>query len=580
MKKIAIGVDDFSEIIENGCYYVDKTLFIKEIIDDGSKVILIPRPRRFGKTLNLSMLNYYFQNTVPARKSGETPAPADNARLFSGLKIMEAGAEYTSKLGAYPVISITLKDVKHARWEDCYSALKSVISKLYINHRYLIDAATALSDEEKTVFVSICSKTAEKSELEASLKNLSDYLCRYYGKKVVILIDEYDMPIQAGYVNGYYGEIIEFMRNLLSGALKGNNYLEKSVLTGILRVAKESIFSGLNNLKVSTLLDERYAEYFGFTEEEVEAMAEAFKTESEICGENNRSVELKNWYNGYIFGKTVIYNPWSIINYFDNPDTGARPYWMNTSDNSVIKDLISQSGSDVKMEIEKLIKGETIEKEIDENIVYSEVGRNEKSLWSFFLMCGYLKVIKTRIIEGLTFCELAVPNKEVEIIYKSTITGWFENYIQKNEFDLMLKSLITADIETFEKIFKKFVLASMSYFDVSGNEPEKVYHAFVLGIMLGLSGSYDVKSNRESGYGRYDVTLAPKSKSSHGIIFEFKKIDPGENKTLETACDEALKQIEAKEYKTELKAAGVNKIIEIALAFEGKKVMMKHRTAE
>ncbi len=388
MKKIAIGVDDFKKIIENDCYYVDKTLFIKEIIDDMSEVILIPRPRRFGKTLNLSMLNYYFQNTVPAPKAGDTPIPADNARLFSGLKIMEAGAQYTSKLGAYPVISITLKDVKHARWEDCYSALKSVISKLYINHRYLVDAVTVLSDEEKTVFVSICSETAEKSKFEAALKNLSDYLYRYYGKKVIILIDEYDMPIQAGYVNGYYGEIIEFMRNLLSGALKGNACLEKSVLSGILRVAKESIFSGLNNLRVSTLLDERYATYFGFTEEEVEAMAEVFKGTPPQNDDNNRSDELKTWYNGYIFGKTVIYNPWSIINYFDNPDAGARPYWINTSSNDIIKDLLKRAGAGITKDIRTLIGAGAIEKVRDENIDYGEIEKSAESLWSFFLMSG------------------------------------------------------------------------------------------------------------------------------------------------------------------------------------------------
>ncbi|OQA73135.1 MAG: putative AAA-ATPase [bacterium ADurb.Bin243] len=390
------------------------------------------------------------------------------------------------------------------------------------------------------------------------------------------------MPIQAGYVNGYYGEIIEFMRNLLSGALKGNNYLEKSVLTGILRVAKESIFSGLNNLKVSTLLDERYAEYFGFTEEEVEAMAEAFKNAPPLNEDNNRSGELKTWYNGYIFGKTVIYNPWSIINYFDNPGAGARPYWINTSSNDIIKDLLKRAGAGITKDVQTLIAGGVIEKVIDENIVYGEIDKSAESLWSFFLMSGYLKAAGSRTDEnGLKICELMIPNREVLSFYRRSISGWFEERgLEDNKHRKMLECLAAGAIPRFEKYLQEVVLSCFSYFDITESAAEKVYHAFIMGLMIGVERTHAVRSNRESGYGRYDLMLAPKSKDGFGLIFEFKKVDAFAGETLETACDEALKQIETKEYKTELRAAGVNKIIEIALAFEGKKVMMKHRAAE
>jgi len=573
MKKIAIGVDDFKKIIENDCYYVDKTLFIKEIIDDGSKVLSIQRPRRFGKTLNLSMLNYYFQNAVPALKAGEKPLPADNGRLFSGLKIMDAGAEYTARLGAYPVISMTLKDVKHARWQDCYSALKSVISKLYESN-YFLTTGNLLSEPEKKAFNEICSRTAEKSDFESSIKNLSDYLYRYYGKKVVILIDEYDMPIQAGYINGYYGEIIEFMRNMLSGALKGNISLEKSVLSGILRVAKESIFSGLNNLHVSTLLSEDYSDHFGFSEEEVARMLEYF-------GAAGRFVEVKKWYNGYIFGNNVIYNPWSMINFCRSPQAPASPYWINTSSNDIIKDLLKRAGAEITRDVQTLIGGGTIEKTIDENIVYGEIDKSAAALWSFFLMSGYLKPVEKKIEKGRIICRLAIPNEEVRCVYEDTISGWFnERGLEDNKHQKMLECLVAGDIARFEKYLQEVVLTSFSYFDITESAAEKVYHAFIMGLMIGIERTHLIRSNRESGYGRYDLMLAPKAEDGFGFIFEFKKADTFVGETLETACDEALKQIEAKEYKTELKAAGVNKIIEIALAFEGKKVMMRHRAAE
>ena len=573
MKKIAIGIDDFSEIIESGCYYVDKTLFIKEIIDDGAKVILIPRPRRFGKTLNLSMLKYFFQNVVPAPQAGEKPLPADNARLFSGLKIMDAGEEYTSKLGAYPVISITLKDVKHASWQDCYSALKSVIAQLYISHKFLIDS-DVLGVEEKITYTDICLEAAEKSEFESSIKNLSDYLYRYYQKKVVILIDECDMPIQAGYVNGYYSEIIEFMSNMLGAAMKGNGPLKKAVLSGILRVIKESVFSGFNNFYISTLLSEDYSDHFGFSESEVARMLEYF-------GAAGRFDEVKKWYNGYIFGNNVIYNPWSMINFCRSPKAPASPYWINTSSNDIIKDLLKRAGAGITKDIQTLIDGGTIEKTIDENIVYGEIDKSAESLWSFFLMSGYLKTVGTKTDEnGQKICELMIPNMEVLSFYRRSISGWFsERGLEDNKYHKMLECLVAGDIARFEKYFQEVVLTSFSYFDITESAAEKVYHAFIMGLMIGIEKTHFIRSNRESGYGRYDLMLAPRAKDGFGFIFEFKKVDTFVGEKLETVCDEALKQIAEKQYGSELKAAGVTRVIEIALAFEGKKVMMRHRAA-
>ncbi|SHH37850.1 AAA family ATPase [Tepidibacter thalassicus] len=554
MRKIPIGISDFKELISENYYYVDKSLFIKEILDDGSKVILIPRPRRFGKTLNMSMLKYFFE------KSDE-----DNRYLFEKLKINNY-KEIMDMQGKYPVIYITFKDIKYSNWEDCLSGLKKIIRNEFVKHKYLLEE-DILDKYEKIEFKSILESEAEYVDFLESLKVLSKYLAKYYKQKTVVLIDEYDVPIQSGYLNNYYGKVIEFMRIFLSAVLKDNEYLQKGVLTGILRVAKESIFSGLNNLKVCTILKNHYSDKFGFLENEVKEILKYYNIESEMD-------EVRKWYNGYIFGKNVIYNPWSILNYVDNYEKGYRPYWVNTSSNDLVKIILTKSGEFIKKDLEDLIKGKDIVKTINEDIVMKDIDKSSENVWSFLLFSGYLKVVNEEFKRGKTYCNLKIPNLEVAYLYEEIIMSWFDESINNDKFNIMLKSLVNGDIKTFSKILKEFVLSSISYFDTGGNESEKVYHAFVLGMLVALCDDYEVKSNRESGYGRYDVALIPKDKSKIGIIMEFKKVDKDDKENLEIAAQNAINQIKNKNYKLDLLDRGIKNIIELGIAFEGKDVLV------
>ncbi|SHH53957.1 PD-(D/E)XK nuclease domain-containing protein, partial [Tepidibacter thalassicus] len=423
-----------------------------------------------------------------------------------------------------------------------------------------------LNEEDEIYFKNILYKRASQVEYETTLKNLSKFLSEYYNQKTIVLIDEYDTPIQNGYLSGYYKEIIEFMRNFLSGALKDNEYLQKGVLTGILRVAKESIFSGLNNLEVCTILNNYYSDKFGFLEGEVEEILKHYNIEFEMD-------EVRKWYNGYIFGENVIYNPWSILNYVKNHEKGFRPYWVNTSSNDLVKGVLAKSGEKIKIELEDLIKGKDIVKTINEDIVIHDIDKGSENVWSFLLFSGYLKVVKEEFKRGRVYCNLKIPNLEVNYLYEEIIMSWFSESINNDKFDVMLKSLINGDIKTFGKILKEFVLNSISYFDTA-KESEKVYHAFVLGMLVALCDDYQVKSNRESGYGRYDVALIPRDKSKLGIIIEFKKVDKDDKETLDIAAKNALKQIKEKNYKQELLDIGIKNIIELGIAFEGKEVLV------
>jgi len=555
VKRISLGGSDFKEFVAENYYLVDKTLFIKDIIDDGSKVILLPRPRRFGKSMNMSMLKYFFEKTEES-----------NRELFRGLKIY-SDKEIMKKQGQYPVIFITFKDVKDSSYDKTVEKIKDLIIEEYTKYIKLLNA-DILEKPEKAYFQRIIDREASEGEYELSLKNLSKFLNKYYNKRVFILVDEYDVPIQSGYLNNYYDKVIEFIRNLLSGALKDNSYLEKGILTGILRVAKESIFSGLNNINVCTILSSEYSEYFGFTEEEVEETLKYYGIEANM-------EELKNWYNGYIFGDRIIYNPWSVLNYVKRWKDGFKPYWTNTSSNDLVKTLVTKGGADLKGDLEELIKGNSIEKRINEDIVMGEIDKDTENVWSFLLFSGYLKVVKKRLDMGEMYCNLSIPNMEVNYLYRQIILGWFKESINNDKFNIMLKSLVTGDIKTFEKILKDFVKNSMSYFDTAGSESEKVYHAFVLGMLLGLGDNYEVKSNRESGYGRYDVMVIPKDISKIGIVIEFKKVDEDDEEDLEKAADAALKQIKDRDYKSELIEKGIKDIIELGIAFEGKKVLVK-----
>ncbi|AKA67821.1 AAA family ATPase [Clostridium scatologenes] len=554
MKKISIGITDFKEIINNNYYLVDKSLFIKEIMEDGSKVLLLPRPRRFGKTINMSMLKYFFEKT-----------DEDNSFLFKELNIYKC-KDVMEKQGKYPVIYLTFKDEKYLSWKDCKSGMKFVIGNEFKRHKYLLES-NIMDYEEKETYKDIMNLKADDIYYHKSLLSLSMYLSKYYNKKAVIIIDEYDVPIQGGYTGDYYEDIISFMRNFLSGGLKDNIYLEKAILTGILRVAKESIFSGLNNLSVNTIINKKYSSSFGFLENEVENILKYFKVESKLS-------EIKNWYNGYVFGENIIYNPWSILNYVKKWDEGFQPYWINTSSNDLVKSLITKGGQQLKSELEDLIQDKSITKEINENIEMKEIDKSTENVWSFLLLSGYLKTVKkTRKPDGRLVCELAIPNIEVKYLYNEIIMSWLKESVNNDEFNLMLNSLTNGDIENFEDIFADYVVKSFSYFDI-GDESENFYHAFVLGILVALNNKYRVKSNRESGYGRYDIMIIPKDIGKNGIIIEFKKVNKRRKETLNTAAENALAQIKTMNYRQELIELRVKNIIELGIAFEGKDVFV------
>ena len=562
MKRIPIGISDFKKIIEDNYLFVDKSEIIKEFWESEGETILMPRPRRFGKTLNMSMIKYFFTN------GAEKEDISENRRLFNGLNI-ENHEDIMKLCGKYPVIYLSFKDEKHSSLSRLEESLGFLFSKLYKEHNYCLKAEN-LSVTDIEYFNGILERKNSLTELALSIKMLSEYIYSYYNKKVIILIDEYDVPIQAAYMHGYYDEAIEFMRNLLSGAFKDNIYLQKAMITGILRVSKESIFSGLNNIRVCSILSGEFNEKFGFTEEEVLELSRAYGVESELP-------HIKDWYNGYYFGGKVMYNPWSLLNYLSRVSDGLKPYWVNTSSNDLVNVLLSRGDFQIKQELESLIKGEIIVKAVDENIVMADIEKSSDYLWSFLLFTGYLKskVIPRNPEDEKTYYELRIPNREVRSLYRSIIERWYTDTISKVNYDMMLQALLTGDIKTFQKIFRAYVVRSLSYFDVTKGESEKVYHAFVLGMLVSISDKYEVLSNRESGYGRYDVCIIPRDISKLGVIIEFKKLDEYDTETVEELADEALKQIEDKKYATTLEGRGITNILKLAIVFKGKEVYIK-----
>ncbi len=584
MKKFAVGESDFKKIITGNYYYVDKTLFIKEIIDRGDLILLLPRPRRFGKTLNISMLKYFYDccsETIPPF-SAPPAAPASpenqplgsgntNKSLFDSLAIENAGEKYREKMGKYPVIFLTFKDVKVPDWDACLYKIKQLIQDEYSRHYYLLDSKKLLP-HELDYFKRIITLEGNIGDYENSLGKLLIFLNRYFGKQVVILIDEYDAPGHAGFNNDYYDEIISFTRNFLSGGLKDTGqYLEKSVLTGIMRIARESIFSGLNNLGVFTLLSEEFDDKFGFTETEVEKMLKDFN-------EFHMYDQVQQWYNGYVFGKETIYNPWSIINFLASESKEPQPYWINTSDNQIVETLLTKEGKELQEELEQLVQGESIEKAIEEDIVLKDVFIRENLLWSFLLMGGYLKPSAKRRddVAGKVYYSLSIPNNEVRITYTRIIDRYFTSKIENKKLEIMLKALVEGDVALFGKLLRKIVAAVFSYHDFGG-EPEKVYHALVAGLLVWISSTHEIKSNRESGYGRYDISVSPRDPRKTGYVIEFKTIDTEEGETIESAVESALKQIEAKKYETELIERGIANIKKLAIVFSGKDVFVKEK---
>jgi len=552
-KNIQVGTSDFKTLIQGNSYFVDKSLLIKEFIENGAPIILTPRPRRFGKTLNLSMLRYFF----------DIRTKEENKGLFQGLKI-EAEHEIMKFQGEYPVIFITFKNEKYSSYEEFKDGLMFLISTLYNEHDYLLES-DKLSNIDKRDYLEMMEKKASIAALCNGISSLMRYMNKHYGRKVMLFIDEYDVPIQEGYIRGYYDEMIVLIRNLLTAALKDNSYVEKSLITGILRVAKESIFSGLNNLEVNTILRHNFNDKFGFTENEVMDLVNYYDGMENI-------EDIKKWYNGYVFAGEVVYNPWSVLNYLKNIKEGFMPYWINSSSNDLIKRILIKGDKNIKVELEELIAGNSINKQIDDTIVMSEVEDSNQNIWSFLTMSGYLKPVKTELIRGRLYCDLKIPNEEVHIFYENLVEKWFQETITNQKYELMLNMLITGEIEIFAGLFEEFVLNNLSYFDAAGKEPEKVYHAFVLGMLVSLSENYEVKSNKESGYGRYDVMIIPKDAAKLGIIIEFKKIDEFLKINIDEGTEAALKQIEEMKYEQELLQRGVENIVKLAVVFKGKEV--------
>ena len=552
-KTIQVGSSDFKEMIDGNYYFVDKTMLIKEFIENGAKIILVPRPRHFGKTLNLSMLRYFFYIDYKE----------ENKNLFQGLNI-ENENEIMKHQGQYPVIFLTFKNQKYDTFKKAEKGMRLLLLNLFEEYDYLLNSEK-LSVFDKEFFCNILRRQGDIADVTEALSMLIKFLYKHHGKKVMLFIDEYDVPIQESYNKGYYDEMISFMQIMFTSALKDNTYLEKSMVTGILRIAKESIFSGLNNIQVNTIFKHGFNDKFGFIEDEVDRLLKYYNL-------NDKSEEVKNWYNGYVFSGEVIYNPWSVLNYVKSNKDGFMPYWINSSSNDLIKKLLSKGSRETKENLEDLIQGKFIKKVIDDHIVMKEVEEDEENLWSFLALSGYLKPTKIEVIDGELHCTLKIPNKEVLIFYNHIIEKWFKESLTSNTYNTMLKALITGDIEVFEEIFSDFVLNNMSYFDVSGKQPEKVYHAFVLGILVSLSKEYEVKSNKESGYGRYDVMIIPKDELKPGIIIEFKRIKDTAPKTIEQGIKEALEQIEEKRYEVELHEKNIKNIIKLAIVFKGKQV--------
>tara|TARA_B100000745_G_scaffold219528_1_gene146210 strand:- start:7863 stop:9557 length:1695 start_codon:yes stop_codon:yes gene_type:complete len=556
-QQLPLGTSDFKSLIDEQLYYVDKTPLISDILK-GSRITLLPRPRRFGKTLNMSMLNYFFSNRE------------DNRYLFNGLTIEQDSGTMTH-CGQYPVIFLSFKDVKQTNAESTFNQLGYVIAEAFDQHRQALNSLS-LTETESKIVQAIRTQTASQEELGASIKLLSQLISHHYKKPVVILIDEYDMPINSAYTHGYYDELVGFLRNLLSGAFKDNPAVFKGVMTGILRIARESIFSGLNNVDVCTLTSPRYASYFGFSEGETEQLLKDYDLTYEIDA-------IRHWYNGYNFGEQTIYNPWSIISLAQN-NGAIAPYWLNTSDNALVRDLIASASPQVKQELEGLLinKNAVLRKPLNENIVFRDIDRNNDALWNLLLFSGYLRYQHSELDEstGQSHANFSIPNQEVRSFYVTSILDWFADRPESAlALPDILSLLLKCDFDSFARAFRRFCIDTFSYFDVQGKQPERFYHAFVLGMLVQLQKSHHIKSNRESGYGRYDVSVIPHDKTQPGFVFEFKAVDELDNLTLEQACEMALKQIEKKQYVAEMHALGIETVYPIAIAFEGKRALVQ-----
>ena len=546
-KAIPIGIENFEDIIKDNYYYVDKSMLIEDILVNRAAVTLFTRPRRFGKTLNMSMIKYFFD----VRNKDE------NRTLFEGLKIF--GSEYMKEQGKYPVIFVSLKDLRADTWEDTFENLKSFISDLYAEFE---DMREIMNKRDKIKFDKIFYEE-EKGDYETALKLLSNYIYKYYGKKVIILIDEYDAPIINAFDKGYYNEAINFFQVFYSSALKTNDSLKYGILTGITRIIKEGIFSGLNNLKVDTILNKKFSEYFGLLESEVIKMLDYFEMKYKI-------EEVKEWYNGYIFGDKRVYNPWSIINYVDNGEIKA--YWANVSGNTLLENMLDQAGEDVYTDLKRFTDGESIEKYISDGTTIKSLLSNDDEIWQLFLYSGYLTKAKEQIeidetLEYTNIYNLKIPNKEIRKYFGNMFLNRFFGTELKTS--ILIKALESGDIKKFEKTLGEIMVNMLSHFDLD-SEMEKIYQVFMIGLVGFLMGKYEIISNNESGYGRYDLAMIPIKSNEKAYLMEFKISKTEKGMTLK--AEEALKQIDEKKYDTRLKARGIKNILKIGIAFYGKKV--------
>ena len=549
---VAIGNTSYIEI-SSECYYVDKTLLIRDLIDDHNMVTLFTRPRRFGKTLAINTIKTFFEKTEE-----------NTAKYFIDKKIWQCGEKYQSMQGRYPVIMLTFKDVKYNSWEESLEAIRLVVKDEFKRHPELYESSV-LDADAKNYMDRMEKGTLSTVELQRSLLNLTRMLSAHHRSKVVILIDEYDTPIQQGYSKGFYKEVISFMRNFLSGGLKDNTDLAFGVLTGIMRVSKENLFSGLNNPLVNTVLDEKYSEYFGFTEDEVRAMA-SYYHRSEAMN------EIRCWYDGYRFGSTEIYNPWSVTNYFASGGQ-AKPYWANTSDNDIIREILTGLTPEIADDLAKVMQGEPIHAALDMEVVYPRMTDGNDTIFSFLLLAGYLTPSgRSEETEIGTFASLRLPNAEIRRIYNTEILSWIRAQQSGNIISEIEKAVYLSDAKRLQEALRKYMITSISFYDGAA---EGFYHGMVLGLVASLSSKYYIRSNREAGEGRFDLQLEPRDKAMPGILMEFKAVSVSEKDALSGLAEEALKQTEYKSYQRDMEDRGVSVIVRYGIAFSGKQVEVR-----
>lgn len=551
-KPLPIGVEDFKRLVDNEYYFIDKTLMIKELLENKETVNLFTRPRRFGKTLNMSMLQRFFEATEKS-----------NAYLFDGLKIA-AYPEYMAYQGQYPVISISLKSMKRASYQEAYFEYVKLLSDEFERHEIILQS-DAVSEEDKLEFQKIKKRIAEPKEYNSAVKLLSKCLQKVYQKNVIILIDEYDVPLENAYHEGFYDDMTNLIRSCFESALKTNPSLEFAVLTGCLRVSRESIFTGLNNLKTYSITKNKFSQYFGFTQAEMQEILQTFSLE-QYAG------TIAKWYDGYRFGLTEIYNPWSVLNcidsYLQNDMVACEPYWSNTSSNRIVKRLIEESNERTKSMVEELINGTPIHTQIFEDVTYGTIDVNQDYIWSFLLFTGYLKIISCETVGDETYYDMVIPNVEIKSIYKNTIRSWFIDHINRDSRTDILESVIHADAEKLEDLLCTWLTNTISCFD----EQENYYHGFVTGLVSGFNG-YMVVSNRESGNGRFDLVVKQRSRWHHAAILEFKVVEKYNQMT--KACEDALRQIEEKDYEASLRDEQYENIAKLGICFCQKRCRVK-----